>query len=494
METCIDKVYRLLADKEYTHFTFTKHDLSTHDVEVIVASVQRYAEIRALNLGNTPLGKESAACLGTMLKTNRTLEDFCLCKLDIADGDLARMVKSLEGNTTVRMLGFSEMKMRLPVMQRLTAMLIKNTTLSALLMMCVPVGENGVHSLSDGLHAHPAMVELHFANTQMGPDGAACVASALKGMPHLRYLDIGLNPLGRAGIHALSDVLGTNTSLMELHMDLTGLDRRSIKYLARALARNHALKTLNIGRNPIGDAGLTLLVAGLEGNTALQQLALYFNKITEKGIRVLAHALQTHLALCVLDVRHNSMGKDGLGALACAVRENCTLRVLDVRDNSTDREDHASMAEALRTNTTLVALRMHDWLSHDMDNSSMVHALRENRTLQLLDVPFARNSDRDIQNFIDACQANPAILSIWCNQHGIPTEAWAPLETILKRNRERYRTVTSLQITAGLRVIENDDRWAERRGLPPTVVDLLERLSYLVPRKVLGRKQVYEAW
>lgn len=147
--------------------------------------------------------------------------------------------------------------------------------------------------------------ELFLGVNQLTAISMALIAQTLKGNTTLKLLEISENPIGDMGIHSLTEILKLNHShLQYLYVYSTGITDDGAQDLANMLKTNTTLFDLDLGANDISDQAVRLLANALSrDNTTLTALSFKGNQLLSDGsVEDLAEMLEQNQTLKFLNL------------------------------------------------------------------------------------------------------------------------------------------------------------------------------------------------
>ncbi|CAE7494895.1 NLRP5 [Symbiodinium sp. CCMP2592] len=135
----------------------------------------------------------------------------------------------------------------------------------------------------------------------------------------LRKLNLDFVPLSQDAVHALADGLECGESpLQVLSLVACGLSPTAAALVAGSLAANFSVEELNLSWNTVKDEGAVAFSKALRTNRCLKRLILATCRVGNSGALALGAALETNRTLEVLALDGNPIGVQGLQVLVAA--------------------------------------------------------------------------------------------------------------------------------------------------------------------------------
>jgi len=136
------------------------------------------------------------------------------------------------------------------------------------------IGDGGVAILVRALEGNTTLKVLGLYANQISDEGAGRLADALTTNTALQYLALNANRISDEGAGRLADALTTNTVLQKLWLDVNRITNKGAAQLAQALTANTVLQRLDLHGNPIKYDGAHALSIALASNPVLERLDL----------------------------------------------------------------------------------------------------------------------------------------------------------------------------------------------------------------------------
>jgi Ran GTPase-activating protein (RanGAP) involved in mRNA processing and transport len=275
------------------NFAETGHylDLSNQQIQMIdvielIRELEKYPEIKTVDLRNNPIGNLGVEFLAVALEEG-TIQPRCL---------------NLSGTD---------------------------------------IGSSGVMRFAEALRSNTSLINLHLSGCQIGVSGARAIAEALKQNKTLLTLNLDNAQIDLEGVKLIIDALNENTTLLKLDLSGIRLGVEGAKYLAKVW-QNKKLDSLILSNTGLGLEGVKFIMAALP-NTNLSALNVSNNNLTHAGIEVALVALGTNQTLRVLNVSNNCDApyfaveqlpyQINFKSVLDALQANNTLKTLQVSGN-----------------------------------------------------------------------------------------------------------------------------------------------------------------
>ena len=176
--------------------------------------------------------------------------------------------------------------------------------------------DKGDQALSEALKTNSTLTALNLSHIKIGESEAQALSEALKTNSTLTTLDLSRSRIRDEEVQALSEALKINATLTNLNLNFIIIGKKGILALSEALMINSTLTTLNLRSCYIGEEGAHALSEALKTNLTLTTLDLYRNPIGGNGAKALSAAFKTNSTLVTLNLHDCSIGENGAQALS----------------------------------------------------------------------------------------------------------------------------------------------------------------------------------
>jgi len=164
------------------------------------------------------------------------------------------LCKGLEKNNRVTSLTISSAQCnagrQVDDIRHISQMLRSNTTLEALSLINVLIGDENAVDLANALASHPQLETLKLEGCNIGLHGCKAIANALRTHPSLKSLDISFNHIGDDGVLAIVEALRHNRRVKHLYMRRCNLGINGMNAVIDVLYEGYIIR-LNIAENYI---------------------------------------------------------------------------------------------------------------------------------------------------------------------------------------------------------------------------------------------------
>ncbi|XP_024538252.1 RAN GTPase-activating protein 1 [Selaginella moellendorffii] len=290
------------------------------DVMSIFSAALEGSDLRFLYLSNNALGEKGVRAFGSLLKSQKHLEDLRFENNGISS-DAAKAIVELVSGSKLRTLHF-------------------HNNMS---------GDLGAERIASLVRQATALEDFKLSSSRVGTKGAVALAEALQACSSLKKLDLRDNIFGEEGGFALGKAFRTQPLLEELYLSDLGLQNAGVQAVLEALETTAPkLSVLDLGNNDISTSCAPHLVRFLEKKAALKKLSLAENELKDKGVILVSNALrQGHDDLEELDFTLNDVGSDGAIAAAKAVTTKPRFKLLILESNHISAKGLASVRSVL---------------------------------------------------------------------------------------------------------------------------------------------------
>ncbi|GAB2281246.1 RAN GTPase-activating protein 2 [Dionaea muscipula] len=312
------------------------------DVMNIFSTALEGCDLRYLNLSDNALGEKGVRAFGSLLKSQRNLEELYLMN-DGISGEAARAVNEL-----------------IPSTEKLRVLHFHNNM----------TGDDGALAISEIVKRSPLLEDFRCSSTRIGSEGGVAIAWSLAACTSLRRLDLRDNMFGvEAGLclsktfHGLANLTDANlsyliledegakaiaialqksaTSLESLEMAGNDITVKAASSLAACVASKQFLTKLSLAENELGDEGTVLIAKALvEGHGQLSEVDMSSNSIRRVGARVLAQAVAGKPAFKMLSINGNYISEAGIDEVREILKNSLhVLGPLDENDPEGEEDD-----------------------------------------------------------------------------------------------------------------------------------------------------------
>eukprot|EP00931_Biecheleriopsis_adriatica_P034888 TRINITY_DN20125_c0_g1_i1.p1 TRINITY_DN20125_c0_g1~~TRINITY_DN20125_c0_g1_i1.p1 ORF type:complete len:1674 (+),score=304.30 TRINITY_DN20125_c0_g1_i1:79-5022(+) len=191
----------------------------------------------------------------------------------------------------------------------------------------VPIGKREYPPLAAAVESHPALRELHLADTGLGfmdQSIALQVVSSLTSNLSIQILDLGYNNLGEESFEAIGH------GVLEGHFKFLGL-----------------ASTVSKTFQHLKDCPMHSLLEQLPGDECLTELDISNNLLNPSSCLMLEYALRKHPCLQRFDISNNALGQDGLRCLVRLFTQDSCPELLDMTINNCQAGESSDSSKGL---------------------------------------------------------------------------------------------------------------------------------------------------
>ncbi|KAA6386024.1 MAG: hypothetical protein EZS28_018450, partial [Streblomastix strix] len=246
------------------------------------SSTARQFSIRSLHLNQEDVQQMemlfAAPNLQTLILQDCTMNDDCwvaLAAIILQSGHKQLRYLDLSGNVIGTHSSHIPRKQydSTPGTKMLARLMVdKRVTLSTLNVSRNPLGNFGVHCLSQVL-PHSSLREIDLSEVNLTPTGCACFIRVLRFSPSIVSLDLSHSIIGHQTYQQLIETL-PKVEIQYLNLKDTHLDDLSLVQLGDALKANTTLVELDISSNPFCKESAQLFCSFLNQNETLQKITV----------------------------------------------------------------------------------------------------------------------------------------------------------------------------------------------------------------------------
>lgn len=296
-----------LVEVDLSDFVAGRPEAEALEVMNIFSSALEGCVLRYLNLSNNAMGEKGVRAFGSLLRSQKNLEELYLMNDGISE-EAARAVAEL-----------------IPSTEKLRVLQFHNNM----------TGDEGAIAISDIVKRSPVLEDFRCSSTRVGLEGGIALAEALGTCSRLKKLDLRDNMFGvEAGV-ALSKALSAFSDLTEIYVSYLNLEDAGAEALANALKEYApSLEVLDIAGNDITAKSAASLAACIAAKQFLTRLILAENELKDEGAILIAKALEEgHGQLNEVDVSTNLIRRAGARVLAQVVVRKPGFKLLNINGN-----------------------------------------------------------------------------------------------------------------------------------------------------------------
>jgi Ran GTPase-activating protein 1 len=321
-ERVLIEVQRNLTDVDLSDFIAGRSEAEALEVMTIFSSVLQGCELRSLNLSDNALGEKGVRAFGSLLKSQKTLEELYFMNNGISV-EAARAICEL-----------------LPSVERLRVLHFHNNM----------TGDDGAEALSGLVRNCTALEDFRCSSTRVGAEGGIALVGALGAGNRLKKLDLRDNMFGKKCGVALSRALSGHLGLTEAYLSYLGFQDKGTIALANSLKEGApSLKVLEIAGNDVTVKAAPALAECLGLKRMLTKLVLSENELKDEGSVVICGALvEGHEHLKELDLSSNFISGVGAKAAAESVINKPDFDLLNIDGNCISEEGIDAVKDVLR--------------------------------------------------------------------------------------------------------------------------------------------------
>lgn len=321
-ERILMEVQSNLTDVDLSDFIAGRGEDEALQVMAIFSSVLQGCVLRTLNLSDNALGEKGVRAFGSLLKSQKTLEELYFMNNGISV-EAARAICEL-----------------LPSVERLRVLHFHNNM----------TGDEGAEALSGLVRNCTALEDFRCSSTRVCAAGGIALAEALGAGDKLKKLDLRDNMFGKKCGVALSKALSGHLGLTEAYLSYLGFQDKGTIALANSLKEGApSLKVLEMAGNEFTAKAAPALAECLGLKKMLTKLVLSENDLKDEGTVVICGALvEGHEHLKELDLSSNFISAEGAKVAAESVINKPDFDLLNIDGNCISEEGIVVVKDVLR--------------------------------------------------------------------------------------------------------------------------------------------------
>ncbi|KNA14282.1 hypothetical protein SOVF_108820 [Spinacia oleracea] len=295
-----------LKEVDLSDFIAGRPEAEALEVMNMFSAALEDSVLKSLDLSNNALGEKGVRAFGTLLKSQRSLEELYLMNDGISE-DAARAVCEL-----------------VPSTQNLKVLHFHNNM----------TGDEGALAISEVVKRSPLLEDFRCSSTRVGSEGGVALCEALEGCVNLKKLDLRDNMFGvEAGV-ALSKALLKYGNLTEVYLSYLNLEDEGTIAIANALKESAPLlEVLELAGNDVTPLAVSSLAECLASMPHLSKLNLAENELKDEGVIQISKALEGHSQLKELDLNTNAVTRVGARVLAKLAVAKPGFQLLNIDGN-----------------------------------------------------------------------------------------------------------------------------------------------------------------
>ena len=317
-----------LTEVDLSDFIAGRPEAEAIEVMNIFSSALEGCVLRYLNLSNNAMGEKGVRAFGSLLRSQKNLEELYLMNDGISEEAARAVCELIPSTEKLRVLHFHN-----------------NMT-----------GDEGALAIAEMVKCSPALEDFRCSSTRVGSEGGVAVAEALGTCTHLKKLDLRDNMFGvEAGV-ALSKAISVFADLTEVYLSYLNLEDEGAVTLANALKDSApSLEVLDMAGNDITAKAAASLAACIAAKQFLTMLNLSENELKDEGAILISQALEVgHSQLNEVDLSANQIRRAGARVLAQAVVHKPGFKLLNINSNFISDEGIDDVKEVFKNSPNML--------------------------------------------------------------------------------------------------------------------------------------------
>uniref|UniRef100_A0A2N9H0W5 WPP domain-containing protein n=1 Tax=Fagus sylvatica TaxID=28930 RepID=A0A2N9H0W5_FAGSY len=317
-----------LTEVDLSDFIAGRPEAEAIEVMNIFSSALEGCGLRYLNLSNNAMGEKGVRAFGSLLRSQKNLEELYLMNDGISEEAARAVCELIPSTEKLRVLHFHN-----------------NMT-----------GDEGALAIAEMVKCSPALEDFRCSSTRVGSEGGVAVAEALGTCTHLKKLDLRDNMFGvEAGV-ALSKAISVFADLTEVYLSYLNLEDEGAVTLANALKDSApSLEVLDMAGNDITAKAAASLAACIAAKQFLTMLNLSENELKDEGAILISQVLEVgHSQLNEVDLSANQIRRAGARVLAQAVVHKPGFKLLNINSNFISDEGIDDVKEVFKNSPNML--------------------------------------------------------------------------------------------------------------------------------------------
>lgn len=317
-----------LTEVDLSDFIAGRPEAEAIEVMNIFSSALEGCVLRYLNLSNNAMGEKGVRAFGSLLRSQKNLEELYLMNDGISEEAARAVCELIPSTEKLRVLHFHN-----------------NMT-----------GDEGALAIAEMVKCSPALEDFRCSSTRVGSEGGVAVAEALGTCTHLKKLDLRDNMFGvEAGV-ALSKAISVFADLTEVYLSYLNLEDEGAVTLANALKDSApSLEVLDMAGNDITAKAAASLAACIAAKQFLTMLNLSENELKDEGAILISQVLEVgHSQLNEVDLSANQIRRAGARVLAQAVVHKPGFKLLNINSNFISDEGIDDVKEVFKNSPNML--------------------------------------------------------------------------------------------------------------------------------------------
>ncbi|GAB4829600.1 RAN GTPase-activating protein 2 [Ancistrocladus abbreviatus] len=296
-----------LKEVDLSDFIAGQPEAEALDVMNIFSTALEGCDLRYLNLSDNALGEKGVRAFGSLLSSQKNLEELYLMNDGISEQAAQAASELIPSTEKLKVLHFHN-----------------NMT-----------GDDGALAISKIVKSSPTLEDFRCSSTRIGSEGGIALAESLGVCSHLRKLDLRDNMFGVVAGNALSKTLNGLANLTEVYLSYLNLEDEGARAVTIALKESApSLEILEMAGNEITVEAASVLAACVDSKQFLTKLNLSENELKDEGAVLIAKALEEgHGRLSEVDLSTNKIRRLGALHLAEVVAKTPEFKVLNIDGN-----------------------------------------------------------------------------------------------------------------------------------------------------------------
>ncbi len=334
--------------------------------------LDNHPAFQTLELIHPRLDDRDANTLAVALRENVTLTALVVSCHGLVDDGAAAMASSIRAHPTLRKLQLRDLH-HVREITTLVRDLARNPTITDVSLRHATICPRSATAMAQYLKDNHVLQELRITDSQfIGNAFSILCQEGLYRHPSIQRVYFVNDDLNDTMGEYLAELFDENCTLQELYLGENNLGDVGVASIVKKMIQNNAVTAichLDLRSNNITSTGAMSLQGLIVHNATLRSLALSDNEIGDSGLMALSRGLQqtTQSLLRQLNVQSNLITNDSGPTIAAMLRSNRSLQELNLSFNSLGDDGVATIVSALTTTTTTATTTHH----HQRENTTL---------------------------------------------------------------------------------------------------------------------------
>jgi NLR family CARD domain-containing protein 3 len=303
--------------------------------------------------------------------------------------------------------------------------LSENNSVTAFVLSCYALVDDGAHAIGSVLAEHPCISRLQLRDLRDSREIIIFFSLLTK---NKRITDLSMRhcTICPRGARAMADFLRNNTTIQEFRLTDSQLTGNALQILCESgLKYNTSIQRLYlINDDLMGIDSAEHLSAIVNGVCQVEELYLGENNLEDSGVAILSNAIiqkGPESTLSVLDVRSNNLTATGALSMQGLIVNGSNLKTLIISNNELGDNGVMAIARGLQQSSkgSLEKLDVNANIISSVGAVALAMMLRMNKSLSELNLSYNNIGDEGAVAIAAALQVNKTLRCLSLRRNGI---------------------------------------------------------------------------